>query len=298
MDITLHAGPMKTGSTALQRTIEFAQPLLAEHGLLAKRSWIADAIVRAGCEAEQAEWLRALVQEAEERRCGRILISNEFFPSFSDVGRLSWIKDLQAAGHSVRAVLVRRPLAELYPSLYLQNLKGPAKRTTSFRRFVEEQRVLDESQCWRQDGTAFNYHCLRERLERAGASVTEVAYSRTSLVEDVLRTIWPELPFDVSSLHPPSEWTEAWRARLRAQGLVDNSRSLSFHLAPIAIEVNQLCLQGVLSDMQRNRLMVSLLDASSGTTEVPAEERPLLGEIAEFEAHLHAAAHSLSHLPT
>lgn len=288
MEFILHVGPMKTGSTALQQVLKFAEPLLVEHGLLPKVVRLSHALLRTGCAIEQDRWLDEVRAEARERGCERVLISNEFLCAQHRIGCLRWILALRMQGHSVRSILVQRPLVELYPSLYLQNLKGPCKRVTGFEEFVQEQASLDQRDCWKRGGNSFNYACLEKRLEHAGAPAIRIRYSRTNLIHDFVRALWPELPFDPRALQIPDEWIGNWRREMHAKGHVDNTRSLSFTLAPVAIEMNKLARAGVLNDTQRNRLMVELLAASTGRGQLPMADRNLLAEIDALDYRLHS----------
>ena len=279
---------MKTGSTALQQVLEFAEPLLVEHGLLPKVVSLAHVLLRNGCATEQDRWLEDVCTEARERGCERVLISNEFLCAQHRVGCLRWILALREQGHSVQSILVQRPLVELYPSLYLQTLKGPFKRVTGFKDFVQEQLRLDERDCWERGGTCFNYACLEQRMELAGAPALRIEYSRTNLIHDFFRTLWPELPFDPRALQLPDEWIGNWRGEMHAKGHVDNTRSLSFSLAPVAVELNKLARAGVLNDTQRNRLMVELLEASTGVGREPIADQDLFAEIEELDSRLHS----------
>lgn len=270
---------MKTGSTAFQRAVEYATPKLIKLGCLPTVVPGTDILLQRGAVKEQKKVIKRLSERAASLGCNTLLFSSEHLSAIHETSTLQWLGLLAETGASIKAVLVRRPLRELYPSLYLQNLKGPRQRVSSFSEFVKEQTELDESHCWTRDCTSFNYPCLEKRMANVGVEVEQLQYSRGTLVGELLARVLPGTNVEAQELIPPESWVAKWRAEMSARGDVDSSRTLSWNVVPVAIEINRLARERVLDSDQRNRLLAGLLNASSLDSQLPEAERHHLHSI-------------------
>ena len=147
----------------------------------------------------------------------------------------------------------RRPLCELYPSLYLQNLKGHVMRTTSFEEFFIEQKARDRCPEKASKGQVFDFAYLQSTLEKAGCGVSWVRFSKDNLLRDLVRRLsqLADVPLRWEELVPPPPPT----------GL-NPRRSLVPEVADFACQLNKLCREGAVSDSARQELLVALLDTS------------------------------------
>ncbi|MEO1081859.1 MAG: hypothetical protein AAFY29_20045 [Pseudomonadota bacterium] len=277
---------MKTGSTAFQRAVEYAKPKLIQHGCLPTFVPSDNALLQRGGLRSQKKIINRLLKEASSLNCTTLLFSSEHLSAIHETSTLEWLGLLAKTGATIEAVLVRRPLRELYPSLYLQNLKGRRQRVSTFSDFVKEQLEVDETLCWTRNCTSFNYPCLRKRLKDAGAEVEELQYTRESLITELFARALPDAAIRTEDLIPPKQWVANWRAQISDQGKMDASRSLSWNLVPVAIEINKLARQQVLNGNQRNRLLMTLLDVSSPKTQLPESDHHLLGSIDALDSKI------------
>jgi hypothetical protein len=148
---------------------------------------------------------------------------------------------------------VARPLREIYPSLYLQNLKGHVMRTSSFEQFLDEQSARDRHPEHAQRGQVFRYQYLEEQLNKACCDVHWLRYSSTHLLQDLLKTI-----FKHGSLEHP---LDGLKEPPKPEGL-NPRRSLDGAVVSLAREVNRLCREGVVVAKERQELLAMLLDVS------------------------------------
>ena len=232
---------MKTGSTAFQDLMENNCSLLEQSGIryhfLRNKHLI--------------ENLEAVLQDEEKRGWPRVLLlSSEFLCRADPLHLKAALKSVPAPAETV---LVARPLREIYPSLYLQNLKGPAMRTSSFEEFLEDQINLDRKPELAKGGARFRYQFLEEQMRSAGCAVHWVSYERSSLVNNLVSWLMhhadsPEL---AGRLKEPPE----------AKGLSPR-RSLDGSVVDVARCLNTLCRAERVSRADREKLLISLLDSS------------------------------------
>jgi hypothetical protein len=239
MKLLLHAGPMKTGSTAFQDLLSRNQGLLAERGI--RFRWL------------QRHYLNHLAQVLEEERRHSpavLLVSHECLCRSNPNDLQSLLS--QVSG-TCQAFLVARPLCELYPSLYLQNLKGHVMRTTSFEDFLVEQKARDRFPEQASKGQVFDFAYLQSTLEKAGCDVSWVRFSKDNLLRELVRRLsqLAGVPLLWEELVPPPPPT----------GL-NPRRSLVPELADVACQLNKLCRDGAVSDSARQELLVALLNTS------------------------------------
>lgn len=122
MKLLLHAGPMKTVTTAFQELMHSNSDLLGAKGL-------------------RFRWLRrrelnclsdVMAQEQAKGWPKGLILSHECLFSLSH----HRLNDALSGYPGERyAVMVARRLREVYPSFYLQNLKGHVMRSSSFKVF-------------------------------------------------------------------------------------------------------------------------------------------------------------------
>jgi hypothetical protein len=141
----------------------------------------------------------------------------------------------------------------MYPSLYLQNLKGHVMRTTSYEDFLAEQKTRDRNPELASKGQVFDFAYLQSVLEKAGSTVSWVRFSKDNLLPDLVRRLsqLAEVPLHWEELDPPPPPT----------GL-NSRRSLLPELADVACQLNMHCRNGAVSDKARQELLVALLNAS------------------------------------
>ena len=240
MKLLLHAGPMKTGSTAFQELLGVNRSLLEHSGirfLHLRRQELDDLEV---------------VLEAERRRgWPRVLLLSHECLCRLDPYRLKAALCLVPA--PAEAVLVARPLREVYPSLYLQNLKGHVMRTSSYKEFLQEQIERDRWPEQAERGQVFRYAFLEEQMQAAGCAVQWVSYARSSLLDDL-----------VSWLAHHADAAEMLRGLepLPTPSGVSPRRSLDGTVVEVARLLNERCREGTLSPDDRESLLVALLDSS------------------------------------
>ena len=239
--LILHCGPMKTGSTAIQDL------LMEQRGNLLERG-ISYYHVKAKFLLEQLD----RILEAEEKYDNRIvLLSSEFFAQV-DPMLLTPILDRYKFDQSY-AIFVARPLRDLYPSLYLQNLKGSSMRTTSFRVFMDRQISLDQSPALKQGGQIMNFQYLDGRLSGLGFSTHWIMYSRQSLIDDFLNLLGSLSGLSLQSIT---------RMPSRSPVGVSPRRSLRMEFSGIVRVINCLTKRSWLTIKQRESIVIQLLDFS------------------------------------
>ena len=106
MKLLLHAGPMKTGSTAFQELLGANHALLEQSGIRFRH-----------LRRQELDDLEAVMEEEGTGWPSVLLLSHECLCRL-DPQRLEGA--LRLVPVSAEAVLVARPLREVYPSLYLQ----------------------------------------------------------------------------------------------------------------------------------------------------------------------------------
>ena len=236
--LILHCGPMKTGSTAIQDTLETNREKLLNSGISYHH-------IRAKTLLQDLE--KAISQEDNS---SIILLSSEFF---CQANPKSLQQILQRFKGNCHAILVSRPLSEIYPSLYLQNLKGSSRRTTSFEYFLNRQIRSDLAPEQKLGGQLMNFPALDARLSAAGCRTHWINYSRKSLL-----LAFGESLEEITGI--PLDYLAETKIR-KPEGLSPR-RSLRMELAGIARAINYLNRLNLLHDQLREILLTILLNTS------------------------------------
>lgn len=260
MKLLLHAGPMKTGSTAFQELMFNNRDLLAENKIRFRwlKRWELDELPSVLAEERGRGWPEILI------------LSHECLCRLSP-DRLH--SDLCNFPGAKEALMVARSLREVYPSLYLQNLKGHVMRSSSYEEFLFEQIDRDRNPEDALRGQVFNYQFLEQSFVRAGCQVSWVKYSRSNLLKDLIVFLKKRYCLGL-------DW-ESFRPLPPPQG-ASPRRSLDFGVAPVARQVNKLCKAGLISVDVRQDLLVTLLDASKGLSSNSINNHALGGELVEL----------------
>jgi len=238
--LILHCGPMKTGSTAIQDALHSCQDTLLSRGISAHH------ILARSLHQQMDQVLR------QERDTNHpvVLLSSEFFGQVSPQSIRRILERFPADRH---AILVSRPLREIYPSLYLQNLKGSSRRITSFRTFLNKQLSLDRDPNGGLRGQVMNAPVLDARLRSAGCHTHWISYDRKVLLKQFAQTLHTITDIDVPGLN---------QALIAPAVGLSPRRSLRMELAGVARLINQLNRRGLLADRFREKLLVICLDVS------------------------------------
>ena len=240
MKLLLHAGPMKTGSTAFQELLGVNRSLLEHSGIRFRH-----------LRRLELDDLEAVLEAERRRGWPRVLLLSHECLCRLEPHRLKAALRLVPA--PAEAVLVARPLREVYPSLYLQNLKGHVMRTSSYEEFLQEQIERDRRPEQATRGQVFRYDFLVEQMQAAGCAVQWVFYARSSLLDDLL-----------SWLVHHADAAEMLRGLkpLPTPSGVSPRRSLDGTVIEVARVLNERCRAGTLSPEDRESLLVALLDSS------------------------------------
>ena len=236
--LILHCGPMKTGSTAIQDTLEINKKKLLNSGISYYH-------IRAKTLLSDLE--RAISQG---KNCSIILLSSEFFCQANPKSLQLILEPFKGNCH---AILVSRPLREIYPSLYLQNLKGSSRRITSFEYFLKRQISSDLAPAKKLGGQLMNFSALDARLSAAGCRTHWIKYSRKNLLltfSNSLETI-TGIPLNYIA-----------ETKIRKPEGLSPRRSLRMELAGLARSINYLNRLNIINDHLREKLLTILLNAS------------------------------------
>jgi len=251
--LILHCGPMKTGSTAIQDALHSCRDALLSRGISTHH-------ILARTLHQQMD--QVLTQERDTNH-PVVLLSSEFFGQVPPHSIRTILERFPADRH---AILVSRPLREIYPSLYLQNLKGSSRRITSFRTFLNNQLSLDRDPDGGSRGQVMNAPVLDARLRSAGCQTHWISYDRKALLQRFAQVLHTITEIDVPGLN------EA----LVAPGVgLSPRRSLRMELAGVARLINQLNRRGLLADRSREKLLVFCLDVSDQLRRIQPEQSPL-----------------------
>ena len=240
MKLLLHAGPMKTGSTAFQELMACNGHLLKANGI--RFRWL---------QRVELDQLETVIHEESKQGWPDLLLLSHECLCRQEPGRLR--SALSAVSVKPLAVLVARPLREIYPSLYLQNLKGHVMRTSSYEEFLEEQIERDLRPELASRGQVFSYSFLDAQLRLAGCDVRWVRYSRVRLFRDLLGVVAQE------SLVPLNH--EDFGSLSAPRG-ISPRRSLDGSVSDVVRCLNRHCHAGTVADSARQELLESLLDHS------------------------------------
>ena len=240
MKLLLHAGPMKTGSTAFQELLSLNRSLLEQNGIRFRH-----------LHPRELDDLEAVLEVEQRRGWPRVLLLSHECLCRLDSHRLKAALSLVPA--PAKAVLVARPLREVYPSLYLQNLKGHVMRTSSYEEFLQEQIERDRRPQQATRGQVFRYEFLEDQMQAAGCAVQWVSYASSTLLGDLVGWLAhhadaKEVLRGLKSLPPPKG--------------ISARRSLDGTVVDVARLLNIRCRAGAVCPEDRYRLLVALLDSS------------------------------------
>ena len=236
--LILHCGPMKTGSTAIQDTLEINKKKLLDSGISYYH-------IRAKTLLTDLE--KAISQE---KNSSIVLLSSEFF---CQANTISLKQILEPFKGNCYAILVSRPLREIYPSLYLQNLKGSSRRITSFEYFLKRQISSDLAPEKKLGGQLMNFSALDSRLSAAGCRTCWIKYNRKNLLltfSESLETI-TGIPLDYIA-----------ETKIRKPEGLSPRRSLRMEMAGIARTINYLNRLNIINNQMREKMLIILLNAS------------------------------------
>ena len=252
--LVLHCGPMKTGSTAIQDILQEQRQKLSEVGIGYHHIPAKDLLDNL-CKAIYHE--RVTANKV-------VLVSSEFFGQVSPVCLKKIINIFNGSAH---AILVSRPLREVYPSLYLQNLKGSSRRITSFRYFLDNQINLDSLNPEKHlVGQLMNAPVLDSRLSSAGCVTHWIRYSKETLIRDFF-----DLLGDISKVN--LDGMDA--IHLAKPSKLSARRSLRMEFSGLARGINFLNRKKILADYLRELLLVLLLNLSDFLNFIPGQRSPL-----------------------
>jgi len=238
--LILHCGPMKTGSTFIQDTLKFHHQALLEIGI---------SYYHIRAKSLQSDLEKTI---SKEELIGNkvVLLSSEFF---CQKNSFLLRKALSGFSGECHAILTSRPLREVYPSLYLQNLKGSSKRITSFRYFLERQVKIDLMVPGNIGGQLMNAPALDARLSEAGCQTHWIRYDRDLLLNNFFGCLEKIAGIPLSHLS---------EATLEKPLGLSPRRSLRMEFAGIARVVNYLNRLNVIPDSLREKLFMAMLDMS------------------------------------
>ena len=251
--LILHCGPMKTGSTAIQDALSQHRTALSRRGI--------------GVHHIRARSLHQQLDQAltAEQRSGHpvVVLSSEFFGQHSPESIRPILERFPAERH---AILVARPLHELYPSLFLQNLKGSSRRITSFRTFLDHQLRLDRDPDGVLGGQVMNAPVLDARLQAAGCTTHWLIYDRHRLLERFAQQLSDLTGHSFNELNQPVAMSK---------DPLSPRRSLRMELAGLARLINVMNRRSWIDDGFRERLLGLCLDASDQLRRLRPCHRPL-----------------------
>ena len=131
LKLILHAGPMKTGSTAFQNFCRSNIEVFEKYDMMYSLHEYGDDFV---------PFASGMIDNAIAKNFKSVLISGEFIcVQKSD----ELIKAFCKYDIERYAILIKRPLKNLYISRYLQSLKGPWASEKTFKEFIERQQLID-----------------------------------------------------------------------------------------------------------------------------------------------------------
>ena len=251
--LILHCGPMKTGSTAIQDALHACRNALLSRGISAHHILARTLLQQMG---------QVLTQERETDH-PVVLLSSEFFGQVPPQSIRQILERFPADRH---AILVSRPLREIYPSLYLQNLKGSSRRITSLRSFLNNQLSLDRDPGGGLGGQVMNAPVLDSRMRSAGCNTLWLRYDRQALLQRFFQMLHTITDIDLTGLNQVLVTP--------AMGLSPR-RSLRMELAGVARLINQLNRRGFLADHLREKLLVLCLDLSDQLRRIHPQQSSL-----------------------
>jgi hypothetical protein len=229
---------MKTGSTAIQDLLTEQRPKLIEYGISFYH-------VRAKNMEQQ---LNKIVEHELYSDSEIVLLSSEFFGQVSKKVLDPLLVNFY--DFEMHAIFTARRLRDVYPSLYLQNLKGSSMRTSSLKSFLSNQLASDACPNGGRGGQLMNFESLDSRLSGVGFETHWLSYSRKFLLVDfvnLLTTLSHKQlkTIDCVILSPPTG--------------ISPRRSLRMETAGLARFINVLTKRNCISHKQRESVMVLLL---------------------------------------
>jgi hypothetical protein len=136
--LLLHIGPHKTGTTAIQGALRQARPAMAEQGVVyagtVRQHQMAALALTGGVGltgdrvADPKDW-ELLVEQANEARDQRVIVSSEYFDEADDAAARKAVKQL--GGERVHVVVTLRPLAKILPSAWQQYVRNGVRKAYS-----------------------------------------------------------------------------------------------------------------------------------------------------------------------
>ncbi len=150
--VLLHIGPYKTGTTAIQSSLQKHRADLAEHGVLypgsgvrqRRASWAAVGRSPRGMPTVGQDSWQKMLGEIHESDAHRVVVSSEDFTSAPAEAVRTIVDDLGA--DRVHVVMVIRPLDKLLPSSWQQRVKS-ARETMTLDEWLRG--VLEKRGQWR-----------------------------------------------------------------------------------------------------------------------------------------------------
>ena len=229
---------MKTGTTAVQTFLNVNQDILQANGI--RFVWLRRSML---------EELAAVLRDSSNY-CSVLVASHECLCRRGQTELSDVVSGFEGEIH---AWLTARPLRELYPSLYLQNLKGRSMRTSTYEDFIQEQEQRDREPDLVNKGQIFNFSYLDCHVAGAGPRVHWIRYSRTNLLRDVVSLLagLASIPLSFDSFRP-----------LPVPSGNNPRRSLHFAVADEARRLNFRCEAGELSPQKRQQELIKLLGQS------------------------------------
>lgn len=239
--LIFHCGPMKTGSTAIQ-------DLLTEQ----KHKLLSIGIGYYHVKAKKLIQQVASILDKEEHIKNQIvLLSSEFFSQVNPVLLQPILQQYQF--HEKHAIFLARPLRDLYPSLYLQNLKGSSMRTTSLKDFIDLQIKADQDPEKRRAGQIMNFRYLDNRLSELGFLTHWMMYNRQTLMNNFLNLLSTTSGISLNMID---------RVHCRPPAGTSPRRSLRIEVSGIARVINFSTKRSWLTFHQRDMILTTLLNLS------------------------------------
>ena len=254
--LILHCGPMKTGSTAIQDLLMEQRSKLLGHGISFYH-------IRAKSMEQQ---LNYVVECELNSNSEVILLSSEFFGQVnSDI-----LKPLLAfCDFEKYAIFTARRLRDIYPSLFLQNLKGSSMRTSSLKSFLLNQLALDTCPDCGRNGQVMNFESLDLRLSGVGFETHWLSYNRQSLLGDFVGLLAVLSKKKLKSMDC---------VILSRPVGISPRRSIRMETAGLARLVNILAKRGYINKKQRENIFILLLSFSDFLRVVRPEAPALSNE--------------------
>ena len=247
LKLVVHAGPMKTGSTAFQNFCLSNSKIFEKMNIMYSLHKYGD---------EFLPFAKEIINRANENNCRAVLISGEFICVQKSI---NLIKAFDSDDIQKYAILIKRPLKHLYVSRYLQSLKGPWASSKTFEEFIERQKSIDAEPIIKENKTTFNYKALIKNLEVANFEVQQLEYSKDKLIFEIIKNI--ESNFKI-------KFSDQLIYSFKDNNKLSPLYSLNLCFAPAVREINILYRQNKISQPQRSEILHNLLVISK---QIPKE---------------------------